>query len=126
MDPTLLSALVQRGLEVEQGALTLFHATSTEKAADIERTLLLPTEVDEWASLPGRPPVRKVWLASSPDVLRVIPHASVVVRVTLPASTPLELGEGDNPGKGWIEVVYVSDDPLALLSADTLDPANRP
>lgn len=62
-------------------------------------------KLDSDASLPGREEY-KFYFATSPSILDAIPHATAVVEMDVPTSVTLFAGGGDDPEKGWRELVY--------------------
>lgn len=97
---------------------TLFHATEMPTAKAIVRDQQVVPKLDSDASLPGREQY-KFYFATSPDILDAIPHATAVVEMDLPTSVTLFEGEGDDPEKGWRELVYqaANADPVPVSNA---------
>ena len=97
--------LEQCGTDVpEEGTVTLYHAGPVAKLIEIERALIIPAVDDDDAR-------RRVYVASSPEIAEVIPHADGAVEVEVNVALKLELGLGDSPDKDWAELVYeVPDD----------------
>lgn len=98
---------------------TLYHATSKAEADQIVRDQRFVPKVDEDMSLPGQPKRYAFYLATSPDILGAIPHASAVVEMDVPDDVNLFPGSGDDPSKGWRELVYQPRDasPVQVANA---------
>lgn len=97
---------------------TLFHATGMPTAKAIARDQQVIPKLDSDASIPGREQY-KLYFATSPDILDAVPHATAVVEMDLPTSVTLFEGEGDDPEKGWRELVYQAStaDPVPVSNA---------
>lgn len=102
-------------------ARTLYHATDMPTAKAIVRDQQVIPKLDSDASLPGREQY-KFYFATSPDILDAIPHATAAVEMDVPTSVRLIEGEGDDPEKGWRELVYQasSADPVPVSNAKIL------
>lgn len=123
MDPYIERRLASVGVSLATKTVSLYHAAPRADAESIEQLPVVPAKTDTDASLPGRVPVRKVYLASSRDILDVIPHADAIVEVEVSRDVPLQLGEGDDESKAWAELVYEvpADQPgLPVISARVL------
>ena len=114
MYPDIRERLVNSGVDVPaEGTVTLYHAASTERLAEIERTLVVAAGIDD----DGK---RRVYVASDPAIAEVIPHAQGAVAIEVDIDLDLELGMGDSPAKGWVELVYEVPDTeqgLPVISA---------
>ncbi len=103
MEREIQLALEQFEVGIAADRIVLYHATNSERAHETLETQTVRAKLDEDSSLTGRPRYL-VYLASRPEILDAIPHASVVLRLEVPADTPLEI----NPTfhDRWLELVY--------------------
>jgi hypothetical protein len=103
VDDYVRERLEESGIAVPAtGTITLFHAGSDEKLTSAERTNVIPGSRDE-GSLRG---TLRVYLATSPEIGFVVPHADGVIAAEVDVDTHLELGLGDSPEKDWVELMY--------------------
>ena len=94
----LRAQLEGAGVSVPQkGTLTLYHAGCAAKLRTIETTLEVPGSEEADGKL-------RVYVATSPKIAEVIPHADGVVAIEVDLDLPLELGMGRS--QAWVELVY--------------------
>ena len=98
MFPDVRKELERAGVSVPKtGTMKLYHAGPSSKLGRIEADLEIPGAKEPDGKL-------RVYVATSPDIAEVIPHADGAVEVLVDVNLELELGMGAI--QDWVELVY--------------------